>query len=744
MLDKSKITVQYGEVFEEMNARWIGREGIRGNESAPAPMFRKQLNLRSKVTDAILYVSGLGQYEGFVNGEPLQERIVFAPTVSDYSKTVYYNTYHIGDRLCEGENVLAFVLGRGRYAFNTPETPWNGEKAEWIDAVKMISVLWVLYVDGSEEVFTTDQSWQVKESAIVQDCMYMGETFDARQYDFEWNKIGVGGGWEPSIFASPPSGKLKYDFSEPITITERVTPISCTKLRDNVFVYAFDRYITGWLEINIDCPKDTKVSIQYAERINEQGEVQLKQGVTRERLQRDYFISAGVPMVYRPSFSYKGFYYVQVEGVPLLTIADAVGCFIHNDIKSINTFNCSDNLVNWIHNAFRRTVLCNFHGLPTDTPVFEKHGWTADANTVAPSVMLNFNAHRFYRKWLDDFLDSQTIYGEIPPIVPTTGWGLEGTGDWDDVEGPVPAWDICYPELVYWVYWYYDDSDVLIKHYDALQKYVAYLTERAENGLYKKGLGDWLPPTGDVRHDNAISPEGSELISGAYHIRIVEFMGKIAAVLKRDIDVARYEVERKRLIELYNSTYFDKELGYYRCEKYGGFRQAPNVLALAFGIANPEGKDGIIKMLLSNLEARTFHLCTGIMSTHYLLQVLTEAGYHELAYKILTVEGYPGWDYLRQNGVQTLTESWEYDVSRSLCHYAIGAVDYWIMVCLAGVHQLAAGFKKVRIEPKLPMGVDFVEYTLETISGTIAVKAERKAGQIVKTLSASGEIEIVD
>jgi len=734
-----KIIYTDGAVFERAGAKWIGRRGVTGNESAPAPLMRKKIDLSKEVKEAILYVTGLGQYEGFVNGIMLDERIVFAPTTSDYEKRVYYNKYDVTDKLTAGDNTLLFVLGRGRYAFNTAGTPWNGETADWIDAVKMIAVLEITYTDGTTETVITDESWQAKASGILQDCMYMGETFDARLHAPDSEE-----GWEACIIAKAPKGKLEYDYSEPIAITERVAPISCTKVRDGVFVYEFTPYITGWVELKLDCPEGCEVSIQYTERVAENGEVVLEHQITPNgRLQKDFFISAGEPMTYRPMFSYKGFHYVQVEGAENLTISDAVACFVHNDIDSAAEFSCSNELVEWIHHAFRRTVLCNFHGLATDTPVFEKHGWAGDAAAVAPGVLYNFNAHKFYRKWLNDFRDSQLDSGEISVIVPTPGWGLTGKTGWKAVCGPTPALDVCYPQLVYQLYMCYGDTDVLAEHYESLKKYAAFLKEWTKDDLCKKGLGDWLPPTGNIMEEYAEPPEGPQVVESAYHVRIFELVALIAAALGKDEDAKAFQAERARLVDLFNQTYFDEERGYYCRAEYTDFRQAGNVMALAFGIPTPEIKARVLDALLKNLEERDYHLQTGMYLTHYLPITLSEMGYHDIAYKVMTAKGYPGWDYMRVNGATTISEAWEYIGCRSHCHYANGAAASWIASHLMGIKPLEPGYKKVKITPNLPDDIDFASFTLDTVRGSISVKCERKEGELVKEISVANGIEVV-
>ena len=744
MVTSEKIKIQYGEIFDAAGAKWIGSPGVSGNESAPAPLFRKSFRIEKKVAKATLYVTGLGQYEGFVNGEALDERIVFAPVVSNYQKTVYYNSYDLTSRLTAGSNTLGFILGRGRYAFNTEGTPWNGETAEWIDCVKMIAVLEIGYADGTKDTYITDESWQTKDSGILQDCMYMGETFDANAHDFEWKTPVSTEGWRSCVRVKRPAGKLIYDFSEPIAVTEKIRPVACTKLAEKKYVLEFDKYLTGWIELVIDCPKDTTVSIYYTERKNKDGYPYIKGTIVPNgRLQKDFFISAGKKVIYRPMFSYKGFRYVLVEGLETLKASDAVGCFVHSDIRSIAAFACSDELITWIHHATRRTILANFHGLSTDTPVYEKLGWGGDAAAISPSVMYNFDARKFYRKWAKDFLDCQTEEGEISVINPTHGWGLTGKTKWKAVCGPTPTADLCWPEIVYRLYWCYEDVDALRENYDGLKKYASYLKNWANGGLCKKGIGDWLPPTGDVMRAYAEPPEGPEVVESAYHIRILERMAQIAAALGKAEDAKEFARERRRLIDLFNHTYFDEEKGYYRKKEYPQFRQAGNVLPIAFGIATEEMGKRVLEHLLQDLKRKDYHTDMGVFTSMYLPVVLTERGYHQLAYRVVTAKGYPGLDYMRRQGASTISESWEYDGCRSCCHYALGAVENWIITYLAGVHQLKPGYEQVKINPNLPDGMDYIHYALETVRGTIDVKCCRKDGRIVKEISVPETTELV-
>src|SRR5690606_22237867 len=98
----------------------------------------------------------------------------------------------------------------------------------------------------------------------------------------------------------------------------------------------------------------------------------------------------------------------------------------------------------------------------------------------------------FYRKWLDDLADSQTPDGELPPIVPTSGWGLTGaTFGWPKMRGPVPVWDAAYFVIPWEAYRHYGDATVLSRHYPNMKKYIEYLSSYTDDGILRMGLGDW-------------------------------------------------------------------------------------------------------------------------------------------------------------------------------------------------------------------------------------------------------------
>ena len=72
-------------------------------------------------------------------------------------------------------------------------------------------------------------------------------------------------------------------------------------------------------------------------------------------------------------------------------------------------------------------------GVPTDCPHREKNGWTGDASIASELAQYLYENTAGYEKWLRDVMDAQLPNGNLPGIVPTSGWGYHwGNGaGWD-------------------------------------------------------------------------------------------------------------------------------------------------------------------------------------------------------------------------------------------------------------------------------------------------------------------------
>lgn len=108
---------------KDWKAKWIGTPAKRNLlikkilpelRHEPSPLIRKSFSVDGKIKRAIVYVTALGHYELYINGNLIGDHI-FAPEWTDYNKRVQYQTYDVTDFLQDGENVIAAILADGWY-----------------------------------------------------------------------------------------------------------------------------------------------------------------------------------------------------------------------------------------------------------------------------------------------------------------------------------------------------------------------------------------------------------------------------------------------------------------------------------------------------------------------------------------------------------------------------------------------------------------------------------------------------
>jgi alpha-L-rhamnosidase len=130
------------------------------------------------------------------------------------------------------------------------------------------------------------------------------------------------------------------------------------------------------------------------------------------------------------------------------------------------------------------------------------------------------------------------------------------------------------------------------------------------------------------------------------------------------------------------------------------------------------------------------HLNTGIVGTRYILDVLAENGYAELAYQLVTQTTYPSWGYMIKEGATTLWERWEYltDVGmNSQNHIMLGSVDAWFYRFLAGI-QVALpqpGWQRINIKPYILGDLNFVSASVNTLKGIVSSQWTKRYDSLV-------------
>ena len=150
------------------------------------------------------------------------------------------------------------------------------------------------------------------------------------------------------------------------------------------------------------------------------------------------------------------------------------------------------------------------------------------------------------------------------------------------------------------------------------------------------------------------------------------------------------------------------------------------MLALAFDVL-PEHKKQLLDALVQDIKKRDSHMNVGVMGVRYILEVLTDNGYGELALALMHQDSYPSFGHLIERGATTLWECWGEEGHnnthgpRSLSHPFMGGYDNWLYNTLAGIRIDCdnPGFNHIILEPQPIDGIDWVRCHHDTPFGRV-------------------------
>ena len=725
----------------------------------PAPLLRKNFDLPSAPVAARLYLAAGGMPRVSLNGHAVGDAIEDGYT--DYGKRVLYRTFDVTGLLKSGGNALGVELGRGWYGLTEPNE-WYWHMAPWHAQPALLAQLEVLLADGQRVVVASDGSWRSVDGPTLHDSVFGGERYDARRLPQGWDRAGFDdAAWTAANVVTGPAGALHAAAQPPIAVTGAVQPVAVTQPRPGTYVFDFGRIFAGRLRLNVSGQAGTTVTLLQTEKLNADGTVAVASGLVDTQLQTDQYTLAGNGNeAWHPVFGYRGFRYVQVSGFPGAPALGALqGEQMHSAVASRASFESSNPLLNRIQDAARNTLLNNMFGNQTDTPTYEKNGWTGDAHASAEASALNFDVARVWTKWLADFRDAQSPKGEMPKIVPSTPYyGYENTPGWSMIWGAVPSWDAATLVLPWEMYQAYGDRAILERMYDTQKKLVDYTAgyftpdSLVYNNSNNPFLGEYasvLPP-GGLMEAVMKQPSGPvDATAAAYYFHMLDLLSRSAALLGKSADHDRYQQLAQQVRAAYNKRYWNAEQHCYRSRGDNGelrvYAETPNVLAVAFGMV-PDGEAAaVMRSVNDDIVARGNHLGTGVYAGRYIMNLLADYGYANTAYAVAAGTGFPGWGYWLENGLSTMAEGWELS-SRSWDHHYWASVSSYFVQSLAGIRPLKPGYAAILIQPVPPKGLEWARAEVEAPQGTVKSSWKRANGRLLLDVTiprgASAEIHL--
>ena len=705
---------------KEWKAKWIGRSGMK-IEDRYSVLLRKEVCLKNKLQSARAYISGLGLYELKINGETPDDTLL-NPAHTQYEKSVFYNVYDVTKQLIQNNNnanytnIVTVELGHGFY--NETFSVWNWQTAVWRDNPKVIMELTLNYADGTTETLITDETWKTAIGPVNANSIYFGEVYDAGSEKNGFELPGYNDkDWENAVAVKAPEGRLIFQNMEPIRKTNVFEP-EIKKLDSGAYLIINPVMTAGWIKVTARAEKGGAMDISYGEKLLDNGELK-KVVAWKCEIQRDRYIFKGNESeTFEPRFSYKGYKYVQIDGFGNDFKLEEVVCYgIHNDVEHISTFESGDELVNKLHDIQKRTILNNFHGKPSDTPVFEKNGWAGDVNVTAETICYNFDVRSFMSQYMNDLKDAQLENGIVPVIAPTAAWGLDNH----------PVWNTVYVFVMQHLYDFFGMNRFADIHYDSMKHLLSKIIAdmNPDKMVWELDrLGDWISPTGDnLKSDRDNPPEGGGITNTAFIYKALEIMADIALRKGMEKDSVYYKDIMKKIYTKFNETFYKPEKGIYETNirlyesDRTQYRQTDQLVAIAFGLVPEEHFKVVTENLEADVKKKLYHLDTGVVGTKLILPVLSDLGYKDIAYKILTQETYPSWGFwVTEYEATTTWESYEI-VGRSHNHFFFGTYDEWLFKGLAGIRDIKDGYKTFTIKPQIIEKLGYVKVSLNTPRG---------------------------
>jgi len=678
---------------EDWTGEWIGHTG---GWLGRALYFRSNLTIRKTVRRARIYVSGLGYYELRLNGQKVGDHVL-DPGFTDYSKRVLYATYDVASQLQPGANTIGVIVGNG-----------------WYGLPKILLQCEVTYVDGSHDIIYTHSAsadpangpWSVTNGPILANGVYDGETYDARLEKANWDTPsgGMAQGnadvdsadeWTTPQSVPAPGGKLVSQTINPIKIVAAIEPKTVSEPKPGIFVYDIGQNMAGWTQLNVSGERGARVTLRFAESLAQDGTVDQRN--LRTAAATDvYILKGGGPESWEPRFTYHGFRYVQLEGYPgKPTLKDLTAKVVRSSVDPSGTIETSNDLINKIQKMVWWTEASNLHSIPTDCPQRdERMGWMNDLTVRSEEAVYNFNMSRFYPKFLHDIRDTQDEDGAIADTAPFR-WGSRPAD-------PVSA---SYLLLGWFLYQHYGDTHTMAEEFDGFKAWTDFLSSKTKDNIVTYGYyGDWSPPkafaiAGSFGSGAVSKDTPREFMSTGYLYYCARLVSQMALVLGRKDDQAKYQALADRVAGSFNQHYWNDAVG-----GYGSNNQSMNAFGLFLGVVPQDKVQRVVANLVKAVHDNQDHLTTGNLCTKYVLEVLTQYGYGDLAFKIATQQTYPSWGYMLDNGATTLWERWEPLTGggmNSHNHPMMGSVSAWFHKYLGGINTdpQGPGFKRIVIRP---------------------------------------------
>jgi alpha-L-rhamnosidase len=698
-----------GLLGEKWPAPWVADGVSVPRGAAPAARyFRHDFTAPEGTVQARLFLSAAGIVEPWLNGAKVTADH-FLPGWPDYQKRLFYVSYDVTAQVRPGANALGLILGDGWYSGTLLNDAQSGSMPAVSAFVELTDAA------GKKTVVTTGKETRWANGPVTAQGIYHGEDHDARLAEAGWCQPGAASRWQwqPVQLQGARPVAMTARLSPPVRAIEEIRPVNFKEIKPGVWLYDLGQNMVGWPRLNVSLPAGSEVRLRFAEMLEKDGTLHTA-NLRKARASATYRARGDAVEKWEPQFTFFGFRYVEVTGVPQPTADTITGVVVHTDLPRIGHFECSNPLLNRLYANTLWGQKGNFLEVPTDCPQRdERLGWTGDAQVFAHTASYNYASGNFYRQWLAAVRDSyrddpggDVGFGDVAP----DGGFRRGSAGWGDAAVIIP-----------WVTWLHTgDRRILEENIGAIQTWVEAQTRDHPDGIRRsrRSYGDWLAPGFKPRE----APTPYELIATAYMGHVTALAARIADILGNGEAATRHRARFELIRTAFARAYLAAD-GRIKSDE-----QTAYLLALGFDLVPPGQRAQTLAHLERKFTESGGHLATGFLGTPLITPVLSAHGRTDLAYAIVLKETYPGWLFSVKNGATTIWERWDSwtpdkgfnpEGMNSFNHYAYGSVVGWFYDTVAGLRpdETAPGWKRLHIAPEPGGGLTQARASLETPYG---------------------------
>ena len=705
------------------------RQGVLPYRNVPPTYFRKNFELKKDVKKARLYLASRGIAKAHINSKKIGDDYWVAGW-TEYPIRVQATTYDVSENLKRGANAIGVELADGWYCGIQAwcyqlkaKTSLKNYKPDFIAQLE------VEYADGSTEILTSDDSWKYSYGARLEADIYNGEKYDARRGLGAWTCADFDdSAWgKPAAEPRKPQPLIEPRRCEPIRCTDIFKPVSIRRTGTGVFIVDFGQNFAGIERLKFpSLPSGTAIKVRCAEILNKDGSFRTENYRSAEST--DIYISDGKPFVWEPIFTYHGFRYLELSGLPEgfeLRPENVEGLALRTAAAMAGTFECSEPLINKLQSNIQWGQRSNFFSTPTDCPQRdERMGFTGDAQVFMPTALYNMNLNAFFVKWMTDVDDAQGEDGIYPYFAPNLPKYLYATPGWSDC-GVIAPWE---------TYLFYGDKKILRRNYAGMVKWVMHQKNQSKDLIApNRGIGDWLQPNPNPKkrkHGKRYAPDTpDDLIGTAYFVRTADILAKTASVLGKTEDSKTFA----KLADDVRAAYVKRFVA------DDGTVVSDAQTAYLMTLSNDIVKDKKLRekcfaKFVERIAADNYQLNTGFLGTPLLNPTLSRFGRSDIAFRLMMNRTMPSWLYAVDNGATTIWETWAGEDDMSFNHYAYGAIGQWLYQYVGGLwlDESAPAFKNIVFAPTLDgVKLDYAKTSHITTNGRAESSWRRQSGKFV-------------